>query len=167
MIKEFIFSGGYFLVVLFIFYKKFLPIIKNQVYIFIQSKKNYRHNLLKNLEQYEKEYQSQQQKIEDLKNEIIFLKEQEEKLKNNCQIKIKTMKYNSDIQRKKQKESIYNFYRTKAIHRWFHTNKQEIIDLIKANKDFNKKISLPKKLSKTNKNSNKFTLDVLNTVDEW
>jgi hypothetical protein len=167
--EEFLFNWGYFFGFLWIFYKNFLPLIQKQVYDFIKEKKFYRGNLLKNLDEYQKQYQGYNYDLSNIKNEIQYLENQKDQIQQNTQIKIKTMKYNSDVQRKKQKQYIYTYYKKKALKNWLHDHENQLIEMIKENTTFNKKNPLPPKNinNKNNKINNKFHIDILKSIDDW
>jgi hypothetical protein len=166
MIHDFMFSWGYFFVFLFIVYKKFLPIIESNMYSFINEKKNYRNNLFKILDLWEKQYINHKKQLENINYEIKYLQEQRENIKHNANIKLKTMKYNSDNNRHQSKMSILKFYKRKYLKNWLDKNEKDIIELIKENKTFNHKFNWPKD-HQTNLKKHKFNIKILDEIDHW
>ena len=59
----------------------------------LRGTKKLRSNLLKNLDEYQKQYQGYNHDLSNIKNEIQYLENQKDQIQQNSQIKIKTMTF--------------------------------------------------------------------------
>jgi c-di-AMP phosphodiesterase-like protein len=161
VIQDLIFSWGCFLAFLVLFYKKMFPTLQNTVMEFIQKKKENRISILNGLKAVEQQYNHHQNVKKQLIGALESNQKEAEKLDQGLTVKVKTMKYNSDVQRQKNQKYLMDFYKKKQVNHWLMANKLFICELIKK-ENFNDEYTVP-----VEKPQSKFNLDILKAIDDW